>query len=72
MSLEYKGYNIINNNFSNKVIKAIGKGSVGMELRGLFTSSGEAMKAIDSLVAKQLLKKGVTKNVTAKDSSRNI
>ena len=65
MSLEYKGYSIESNMFSNKVIKPIGKGSVSSQLRGLYTNATEAMRAIDAHP-----KKGVTKNVSTKDSDR--
>lgn len=71
MSEEYKGYEITSNMFSNKVIKPIGKGSVPKELRGLYTSSAVAKKAIDSVLeAQNKPTAGVTKNATTKDSGR--
>ena len=65
---EYKGYSVQNNNFCNKVIKAIGKGSVPVVLRGLYTSYAAAKEAIDAQEAKP--KTGVKKNATTKDSNR--
>ena len=69
MPFEYKGYQIESNNFSNKLIKPVGKGSVHKELRGLFTSSATAKQAIDAFLDKQPTK-GVRKNDTTKDSDR--
>ncbi len=68
MSNEYKGYSVQNNNFCNKVIKPIGKGSVPLELRGLYTSFAAASAAIDAQEVKP--KTGVKKNAAIKDSSR--
>jgi len=49
---EYKGYLIVSGNGTMKEIKAKGKGSVVKELRGLYTSTGEARKAIDKHLSK--------------------
>lgn len=46
--MEYRGYSIENiGTFAMKEIKAIGRGSVHMSLRGNYTDSKTAMKAID-------------------------
>ena len=46
--MEYRGYNIENiGTFAMKEIKAISRGSVDMSLRGNYTDSKTAMKAID-------------------------
>lgn len=45
--MEYRGYNIVTDSFFKK-IEPIGRGSVHMSLRGMFTSEGVAKKAIDS------------------------
>jgi len=51
MSEEYEGYKIeADGTYSMKVIKAIGKGSVHLDLRGLYSSVGEARLAIDSFI----------------------
>ena len=64
MSEEYKGYKIDNDgHFSMKVIKPIGKGSIPMALVGLFTSVGDARRAIDLLDYKP---KRVNKNAETK------
>ena len=68
MSNEYRNYLIENNNFCNKVIKPVGKGSVPVNLRGLYTSYAAAKEAIDA--QESLPKTGVKKNATTKDSSR--
>tara|TARA_R110000851_G_scaffold232398_4_gene385045 strand:- start:259 stop:483 length:225 start_codon:yes stop_codon:yes gene_type:complete len=72
MSDEYKGYKIENNNFCNKVIKPVGKGSVPATLRGLYTTYATAKQAIDTNESKKAAntKTGVKKNGTIKDSSR--
>ena len=49
---EYKGYKLVSGFGSMVEIKALGKGTVSMELRGLYTSSLEAMKAVDAFEAK--------------------
>ena len=61
---EYKGYSLHVTKGNLKEIKAIGKGSVSIPLRGLYTSDKEAYKAIDA----ELSKKGKT---NAKASSTN-
>lgn len=46
--IDYKGYGIINDVASPlKRIKAIGRGSVHLSLRGYYTSLKEAQSAID-------------------------
>lgn len=46
--MEYRGYSIENiGTFAMKEIKTIGRGSVHMSLRGNYTDSKTAMKAID-------------------------
>lgn len=46
--MEYRGYNIESiGTFAMKEIKAIGRGSVHMSLRGNYTDFRTAMKAID-------------------------
>lgn len=57
--MEYKGYNIDSDGtFGMKVIKPTTKGSVPNPLRGVFTTNGFAMKAIDAF----LLDKGDNTN----------
>ena len=68
MSDEYKGYSIKSNNFCNKIIKPIGKGSVPAVLRGLYTSFATAKAAIDAEEGKA--KTGVSKSATTKNSNR--
>ena len=68
MSNEYKNYLIENNNFCNKVIKPLGKGSVPVILRGLYTSESAAKEAIDA--QESLPKTGVKKNAPTKNSNR--
>lgn len=54
MSIEYKGYKVVTEDpYMLKVIKPIGKGSVHLSLRGKFTTSGEACKAIDKFLVSQ-------------------
>ena len=54
MIKEYKGYQIQpHGSFNLKVIKAIGKGSVHLTLRGMYTNSREAELAIDIFVEGQ-------------------
>lgn len=46
--MEYNGYDIVTADNSNyKRIKSIGKGSIPVVLTGVYTSEGEARKAID-------------------------
>lgn len=62
MAYEYKGYTIGEAaNFSLKVIKPIGKGSVHKVLTGLYTSSLEAEKAIDRFLSEKERTNGKTK-----------
>lgn len=59
MSIEYKGYNIVNEPpYMLKAIKAIGKGSVHLALRGKYTTSAEACLAIDRFLTKQEITDG--------------
>lgn len=52
--MEYKGYSIEHDGtFGYKQIKAIGKGSVHLELRGAYTKPSEAFKAIDRFLGKK-------------------
>jgi len=47
--MEYRGYDIKQHeNYAMMEIKAIGRGSVHKSLRGMYTSAGEAVKAIDA------------------------
>ena len=65
MEEEYKGYLIVSTKGTMKEIKAKGKGSVVKELRGLYTSTLEARKAIDVVVAVREKKaNGKTKSTT--------
>lgn len=49
---EYKGFNIEGDGtYGYKNIKSIGKGSIPMELRGVWTSETYARRAIDSLIS---------------------
>ena len=48
--LEYNGYKVVSDNYGFKEIKAVGRGSVPMPLRGKFTSELEAKNAIDRLL----------------------
>lgn len=70
MKEEYKSYSIESNQFSNKLIKAIGKGSVHKQLRGLYTSAAAAKEAID-LFLEANVKTGVKQNATTKNSNRD-
>jgi hypothetical protein len=48
-AIEYKGYNIVGDGtYGHKEIKTIGKGSLPLQLRGSFTTSVFAQKAIDA------------------------
>lgn len=52
--LEYKGFAIEGDGtFGYKTIKPVGKGSVALELRGVFTNTGFAKQAIDTYVSKK-------------------
>ena len=49
--MEYKGYMVAGDGvYGYKKIAPIGKGSVPAELRGIFTTSSFAQKAIDAYV----------------------
>tara|TARA_R110000772_G_scaffold144025_1_gene253579 strand:- start:11734 stop:11934 length:201 start_codon:yes stop_codon:yes gene_type:complete len=55
--MEYNGYNIVGDGtFGYKHIKPLGKGSVSLELRGIYTTAYEAQKAIDDYVRTKLEK----------------
>lgn len=66
---EYKGYNLGVNELSFGLvkIKAKGQGKVPKRLSGVFTSKGDAIKAIDGYL--NSLKKG-TQNEKTKGSSK--
>lgn len=68
--IEYKGYNVVGDGtFGYSEIKAIGKGSVHLELRTQkFTNTRQAKLAIDSFLAKQP-KKTATKG-TKQDAEK--
>lgn len=53
MEEEYKGHLIVPAAGMMKQIKAVGKGSVVLALRGLYTSVLEARKAIDAVVSQR-------------------
>ncbi len=51
---EYNGYNIEGDgSYGLKVVKTIGRGSLPLELRSMYSSVGEARKAIDVSRAKK-------------------
>ena len=55
--IEYKGYNIVGDGtYGYKEIKTIGKGSLPLELRGSFTTSIFAQKAIDAYLQEKVSK----------------
>ncbi|BFG81839.1 hypothetical protein [Pseudomonas phage PP21] len=55
MSVEYKGYQIVNDGtYGFKEIKPLGKGSVHMSLRGKFTNDRIAKVAIDTFLSKKV------------------
>lgn len=63
MSVEYKGYKIEGDGkFGYKHIKPKGKGSVPKELRGSFTTSDFAEKAINSHLSKKAVSNGTAKS----------
>lgn len=52
--MEYKGYMIVSDGtFGHKLIKPVGKGTVPMELRGIYTSASFAQVAINGVVEKK-------------------
>lgn len=52
--MEYRGYQIIHDGtFGYKEIKPTGRGSVPLPLRGIWTTSRDAQKAIDAEVNKK-------------------
>ena len=52
---EDRGYKLVSGYGAMVEVKALGKGTVSLELRGLYTSSVEAMKAIDLFESKPKL-----------------
>lgn len=67
--MEYLKYNIDNHNqYAMKVIKIQGKGSVHASLRGLYTDTASAIKAIDFYETHIASKKGGTNGKTGSDS----
>lgn len=57
--IEYKEYMIVGDGtFGYKEIKPVGKGSVHLSLRGKYTNSQQAMKAIDFYVSNSKGDKG--------------
>lgn len=55
MSVEYKGYQIVNDGtYGFKEIKPLGKGSVHLSLRGKFTNDRIAKVAIDTFLSKKV------------------
>ena len=60
--MEYKGYKLEYGVGMMVEIKAIGKGSVVLALRGMYTSRGEAVKAIDTFLNKKESKGGRSKS----------
>lgn len=62
---EYNGYKIVTvNHFLLKEVKAIGKGSVPMELRGLFTSTAQAKLGIDAYLTVKESNNGKAKSTS--------
>ncbi len=52
--MEYKGYRIISDgSFGHKEIQNIGRGALPKELRGTFTTSWFAQKAINGVVERK-------------------
>lgn len=68
--VEYKGYSIVGDgSYGFKNIKAVGKGSVNLELRGSFTNAKQAELAIDRFLLKEAAKpkkKGAVKDGESK------
>ena len=57
--MEYKNYNIVSDGtFGYKEIKPIGKGSVHSELRGVWVTARDAMRAIDMLTSRKVDENG--------------
>jgi len=58
--VEYKDHRIVGDNtYGYKEIKPAGKGSVHLSLRGKYTTTQMAQRAIDSYVEKVKVTKGV-------------
>lgn len=56
---EYKGYKIVGDGtFGMKVIKPLGKGSVPLHLRGLYSNAAIAKKSIDLHINEKKAVKG--------------
>lgn len=51
--MEYKGFQILNDETGFKYIKVIGRGSIPASLRGIFTNTRFAQVAIDNEKAKR-------------------
>jgi len=63
--IEYEGYKVVGDGaYGFKEIKAIGKGSVHLSLRGKYTGTNQAKRAIDFFLASQPIKKVVKKGET--------
>ena len=58
--IEHKGYNIVNGIARTRVIKSIGSGALPKALHGMFTSTVEAIRAIDSYSPEKDTKRGKT------------
>lgn len=66
MEYEYSGYKIVGDGtFGYKSVKAIGRGSVPKELRGVYTTDHFAKTAVDSYLQNT---KGVNKDVKAESA----
>lgn len=65
MDIEYKGYKIVpDGKFGYYSVAPLGKGSVNMVLRGLYTKTIEAMKAIDTFTDKEVGSSGKNKRTS--------
>lgn len=63
--MEYNGYSIVGDGtFGYKHIKPTGKGSVALQLRGVYTTAFEAQQAIDAYVRTKLEKPSVNSKST--------
>ncbi len=54
---EYNGYKIIDNGHQTRKITTVGKGSLPMELRGMYSTSYAAEQAIDAYLGAKDAKK---------------
>jgi hypothetical protein len=65
--MEYKGYSVEGDNtFGYHKVRAVGKGSVHLVLRGSYTTPTEAMLAIDRFLDAQEVKNNVSKKPTSR------